>query len=398
MSYAAGNSRIQASLEQHIHSGALPGAVALVSFREEVRAFALGRKASTSEQPMQRDSIFRISSMSKPITAAAALLLVDRGVLSLDEPIQRWLPELADRRVLRSLNGPLTDTVRVVRPVTVRDLLSSTDGFGQLYGSPAEYPIIAAALDAGIRMGPPAPASQPEPDEWLNRLGNLPLMQQPGDSFLYDTASDVLSVLTARAAGTDFATFLRENMFQPLGMHDTGFTVPPEQQSRLVSAYTPDAVTGSPVLTDDPQTGQWSTTPAFPSGAGGLVSTCDDYLAFALMLLNDGRAGTQQILKPDTARLMIRDSLSTGQKSRSMEIPLDFRTHTWGLGMAVVTAHDQIWPVGSYGWTGGLGTQWTTDPQRQMIAIVMTQVAMTSPDSGQVFDDFSAAVQAADQS
>src|SRR5690625_261732 len=196
--------RIRAALEPYMQRTAVPGVAAAISYRDEVHVLALGTLALTSAEPVQRDSLFRISSMTKPVTAAAALLLVHRGVITLDEPIERLLPELADRRVLRQLNSPLTDTVPADRPVTVRDLLTFTDGFGQLYRSPTDHPIVAAALSAGLRMGPPAPASQPAPDDWLAQLGSLPLMQQPGHSFLYDTAYDVLSVLIARAAGTDF--------------------------------------------------------------------------------------------------------------------------------------------------------------------------------------------------
>lgn len=384
--------RIQVAVEPHLNSGVLPGFSAVVSQHGSVRSHVFGSMSLTSGVPMLRDSIFRISSMSKPITAAAALILADRGVISLDEPIHRFVPELSDRKVLRNLNSPLADTVPAARAVLVRDLLNYTDGFGQLYGSPTDYPILAAALDLGLRMGPPEPGAQSATEEWLARLGTLPLMRQPGHSWLYDTAADVLSVLIARAAGTDVATFLHENLFEPLGMRDTSFSVPTEKLHRLVSAYTPDAATGLLAFTDDPITGQWSTAPAFSSGAGGLVSTCDDYLAFATMLLNQGRAHTELILSPASVKLMTTDSLTERQKSRSAAIPLDFRTHSWGSGLSVVTAEDQIWQRGTYGWTGGLGTFWVTNPHEQLVAIAMTQVAMTSPDSGQLFDDFSRAV------
>lgn len=382
--------RIRAALEPYMQRTAVPGVAAAISYRDEVHVLALGTLALTSAEPVQRDSLFRISSMTKPVTAAAALLLVDRGVITLDEPIERLLPELADRRVLRQLNSPLTDTVPADRPVTVRDLLTFTDGFGQLYRSPTDHPIVAAALSAGLRMGPPAPASQSAPDDWLAQLGSLPLMRQPGHSFLYDTAYDVLSVLIARAAGTDFATFLQDNLFEPLGMVDTSFSVPASKVHRLAAAYTPGS-TGLE-LTDDPRTGQWASEPAFHSGAGGLVSTCDDYLKFARMILNQGRTGSQQLLSPAAVRLMTTDAMSPVQKSRSATIPLDFSTHTWGMGLALVTAPKQLWPQSSYGWTGGLGTHWMTDPQAEVVAVIMTQVAMTTPDSTQLFDDFARAV------
>ena len=384
--------KVQAALAPYVTSGAVPCVAGIIRQRGEVQALALGTHSLTADESVQRDSIFRISSMTKPITAAAALILVDRGVITLDEPIDRLLPELADRRVLRDLNSPLDDTVAAERPVTVRDLFSFTDGFGQLYQSPADYPILRAALDMGLRMGPPAPASQPAADEWLERLASLPLMQQPGRSWLYDTAADVLGTLIERASGSDFATFLQENLFEPLDMPDTSFSVSADNIHRFVTAYTPEPETGRLMMSDDPGSGQWSRKPAFSSGAGGLVSTCDDYLAFATMILNRGRAGTQQVLSPESVRLMTEGSLNSAQRSRSGPIPLDMARHTWGMGVSVVTSGDQLWPPGSYGWTGGLGTSWTTSPQDGVIAIVMTQVAMTTPASTQLFDDFSSAV------
>lgn len=333
--------------------------------------------------------------MTKPVTAAAALMLVDRGVIELDEPVRQLVPELAERMVLQTLASPLTDTVPAVRDVTVRDLLTFTDGFGQLFASPAEYPILAAALEAGIRMGPPAPAAQPAPEAWLARLASLPLMKQPGDSFLYDTAYDVLSVLIARAAGADPGTFLQQNLFEPLGMPDTSFSVPAGKLHRFVSAYAPQSA--GLELTDDPETGQWSREPAFESGAGGLVSTCDDILAFAAMLFNDGEHDGRQLLSAESVRLMTTDALSSAQKSRSLNIPLDFSAGTWGMGVSIVTRSGQRWPPGSYGWSGGLGTHWMTDPGSGTIAVVMTQVELTSPASTRLFDDFSAAVLARGQ-
>lgn len=388
------NARIRSALEPHLDSGAIPGIVTLVARQDEVHALALGQMSLSSDEPMRRDSIFRISSMTKPISAAAALILVDREIISLDEPVQRLLPELTGRRVLRRLDSLLTDTVPARRPVTVRDLLTFTDGFGQLYGSPTDFPILAAALENNLRMGPPAPASQPAEDEWLKRLGSLPLMKQPGQAFLYDTAYDVLSVLIARAAGTDFTTFLQRNLFEPLGMTDTSFSVPAGAAHRLVSAYTP--VAGGLELTDEPLTGQWSSEPAFASGAGGLVSTSDDYMAFTRMLLNQGRSDSHQVLSPAAVRLMTTDSLSDSQKSHSLIIPLDFSFGTWGMGVSIITSPGQIWPPGSYGWTGGLGTFWLTHPHDRVVAVAMTQVALTSPDSTRLFDDFSDAVLASD--
>lgn len=380
--------RIRSVLEPHVASGSIPGVVTLVSRRGEVHVQALGLMSLESAEPMSQDAIFRISSMTKPVTAAATLMLIEQGTISLDDPIGRWLPELAAQRVLRSLNSQLDDTEPAGRTIKVRDLLSFTSGFGQLYGPPHKYPILQESLELGIRMGPPAPELQPEPDEWLRRLASLPLMQQPGHSWLYDTAYDVLGILVARASGMPFATFLHERVFEPLGMRDTAFFVPPDKQHRLATAYWPDSAANSLGVSDDPLSGQWSREPRFNSGAGGLVSTCNDYLAFANMLLGQGTYDGGKLLSAESVKLMTSDSLTAAQKSRSGAIPLDFSTHTWGMGLAVATADGQEWPEGSYGWSGGLGTTWDSNPQDGLIAICLTQVAMASPTSMRVFEDF----------
>ena len=230
--------------------------------------------------PMRRDTIFRISSMTKPVTAVATMILVEECKLRLDEPVDRLLPELADRRVLRAVDGPLDDTVPANRPITVRDLLTFRMGFGMVMAMPGTSPIQDAPHEVMLGQGPPHPSKTPAPDEWIRRLGTLPLMHQPGERWMYNTGSDVLGVLIARASGQPFETFLRERIFEPLGMKDTGFSVPAAELDRLATSYWTDPETGALELHDEPD-GQWSRPPAFPSGAGGLVSTVDDYLAFA---------------------------------------------------------------------------------------------------------------------
>ncbi len=182
---------------------------------------------------MRRDTIFRITSMTKPVTAAAAMILVEECKLRLDEPVDRLLPELADRKVLKRIDGPLDDTVPAHRPITVRDLLTFRMGFGLILGPQDKYPILKAASEQGIMVGPPKPPTLHAPDEWMRRFGTLPLMHQPGEKWLYNTASDVLGVLVARAAGQRLETFLRERIFEPLSMQDTDFSVPAEKLDRL---------------------------------------------------------------------------------------------------------------------------------------------------------------------
>ena len=276
----------------YVERGELSGLVTLVSRRGEVHVDAIGTKAVGERDPMRRDTIFRIASLTKPITAVAAMILVEECTMRLDEPVDRWLPELANRRVLKRLGGPVDDTVPARRPITVRDLLTFRLGFGIIMAPPNTYPIQRAASEQQIRQGPPLPQTEPAPDEWIRRLGTLPLLHQPGEKWMYDTGSDVLGVLVARASGRPLETFFRERIFEPLGMKDTGFSVPASALDRLATSYSIHPETGGLELYDEAVGGQWSRSPAFPSGAGGLVSTIDDYLAFGQMMLNGGKHGT----------------------------------------------------------------------------------------------------------
>jgi CubicO group peptidase (beta-lactamase class C family) len=380
--------RMREVLAQHVTSGGVPGLVALVSRRGEVHAEAIGAKAKGGE-PVRRDTIFRIASMTKPITATAAMILIEECKLRLDEPVDRLLPELANRKVLKRLDGPLEQTEPARRPITVRDLLTFRLGFGIVMAPPGTYPIQKAATDLQIRMGPPHPHEQPAPDEWIRRLGTLPLMYQPGERWLYDTGSDVLSVLVARAAGKPLETFFRERIFDPLGMKDTSFSVPANKLGRLATSYAPNPQTGALEVYDKTEGGDWSRPPAFPSGAGGLVSTVDDYLAFGQMLLNHGKLGRERILSRASVETMTTDQLTAAQKSVSGLLPGYFGTHGWGLGVSVVTRRaDLAATPGRYGWDGGLGTSWYNDPREQLVGILLTQRAWTSPIPPPVCQDF----------
>src|SRR5204863_2774326 len=177
--------------------------------------------------------------------------LVDDGRMRLDEPVDRLLPELAGRRVLRRLDGPLDDTVPATRPIHLRDLLTFTMGFGLVFGPPDRYPIVAATNALDLGQGLPSPATPPRPDEWIRRLGTLPLVHQPGERWMYNTGSDVLGVLIARASGQSFETFLRDRIFEPLGMNDTGFSVPAGKRERFATSYWTNSETDALELNDD---------------------------------------------------------------------------------------------------------------------------------------------------
>src|SRR5271169_3249447 len=222
-------SRLHDAMAGYVERGEVPGLVALISRRGETHVETLGTKALGGTDPVQRDAIFRIASMTKPVTAAAAMILVEECKLRLDEPVDRLLPELANRKVLKRLDGPLDETVPANRPITVRDLLTFRMGFGIVMAPPGTYPIQKAFRELLLGQGPPQPQTPPAPDEWIRRFGTLPLMHQPGEKWMYHTGSDVLGVLIARASGQPFETFLRERLLEPLGMKDTGFNVPTSQ-------------------------------------------------------------------------------------------------------------------------------------------------------------------------
>jgi CubicO group peptidase (beta-lactamase class C family) len=348
---------------------------------------AIGAQAASGSAPMRRDTIFRIASMTKPVTAAAAMILVEECTLRLDEPVDRLLPELANRAVLTRLEGPLEDTVPANRPITVRDLLTFRMGFGQPFAPPDAYPIQKAANDLQIGMGPPNPSAMPAPDEWLRCLGSLPLMHQPGESWMYNTGSDVLGVLIARASGKPLETFLRERIFEPLGMKDTAFSVPAEKLDRFATSYWTNYQTGAFEVYDDPASGQWSRAPAFPAGGGGLVSTVDDYLAFGQMMLNKGRYGGERILSRPSVELMTTNQLTPEQQAAGSGFLGENRG--WGFGVAIVTRRDDVAAVpGRYGWDGGLGTSWCSDPTEELVGVLLTQSGWTSPSPPAVWLDF----------
>jgi CubicO group peptidase (beta-lactamase class C family) len=379
---SAGLEHLHAVAEAHVGEARVPGLVALVASGAQVHVEALGT-LSVPGPAVARDSIFRIASTTKPITAAATLALVGEGLVNLDEPVDRLVPELAHRQVLRRMNGPLDDTVAAKRAVTAGDLLTFTFGFGmamEMFSSPTPWPIVQAAnaLHLGT-IGPPEPDAQPYPEIWIGNLGSLPLLAQPGERWLYNTGAQVLGVLLTRAAGEPFADVLRTRIFDPLAMADTGFWT--TQTQRLATAYrpTPDAL----VVWDEPD-GAWSHPPAFGDGAAGLVSTADDLLAFARMLLRGGGA----VLSADAVRAMTSDQLTLAQKAHGGLVPDFFTGRSWAFGQSV-------WDSGAYGWDGGLGTSWLVDPSCDLIVIVLTQRMSERAQAPKVHGDIQAAAYAA---
>ncbi len=374
-------------MADHVEHGGVPGLVTLVCRRGEVHVDSIGTLAAGGSEPMRRDTIFRIASMTKPITAAAAMILVEECRLRMDDPVDRWLPELANRRVLRAIDSPLDDTVPANRPLTLRDLLTFRFGLGAIMAAPNSYPIQQAMDEAGIAPSPHLPTCTP--DEFMQRFADLPLLHQPGEQWLYDSGADMLGVLIARVSGQTFGVFLRERIFDPLGMKDTGFSVPEAKLDRLPTCYEKDPATGRLTIFDPVRGGRFVIPPAFESGAGGLVSTVDDYLAFCQMMLTRGRHGNERILSRLSVELMTTDHLTPAQKAASPFSPGFWDNRGWGFGMAIVTRRESLADVpGRFGWDGGFGTSAYTDPKEELIGILMTQRLMESPVPPPVFQDF----------
>jgi CubicO group peptidase (beta-lactamase class C family) len=382
-------SGVRAVLAPYVERGEVPGVVAAVLRDNKEQSFdVLGSKAAGTGAAMERDSIFRVASLSKPVTAVAAMMLVEAGKLSLDEPVDRLLPELARRKVLARLESPLDDVVPAKRAITVRDLLTFRMGFGMVLAAPGTYPVQKAADDLKLGQGKPAPQTPPAPDEWLRRFAMLPLMHQPGEKWMYHTGADVLGVLIARASGQAFDVFLRERLFGPLGMHDTDFSVPVDKLPRFTTSYLANPQTGALELYDAPD-GQWSRPPAFPSGGGGLVSTVPDFLQFSRFMLGRGTLGGARLLSPESIQLMTSDALTPDNKAQGGLVPGFFDRHSWTLGMSVVTAKDELdRNPGTYGWDGGLGTAWYADPTTNSAGILFSQRSSTSPEPPPMFKDF----------
>jgi CubicO group peptidase (beta-lactamase class C family) len=379
---AAGLKGLHAAAERHVGDEKVPGLVALVARGGQVHVEALGRLA-VGGPAVARDSIFRIASTTKPITAAVTLALAAEGRIGLDEPADRLLPELAGRRVLRRMDGPLEDTAPAERAITTRDLLTFTFGFGmvgEMFAAAQPWPVVAAAHELRLAtIGPPDPPVPPDPDTWIAALGSLPLLAQPGERWMYNTGAQVLGVLAARAAGQPFAEVLKTRIFEPLGMSDTGFWT--ADTHRLATAYQP--APGGLAVLDQPG-GKWSRPPEFGDGAAGLVSTADDLLAFAQMLLGGG----PPVLPPAAVRAMTTDQLTPAQKALGGLLPGFFDGRSWGFCQAVYDS-------GAFGWDGGLGTSWLVDPSRDLTVIVLTQRMFESPDPPQVHRDIQAAAYAA---
>lgn len=359
---------LRKAMATRVESGEFPGIVTLVARGDDVTVETIGVTRIGGDEPMRRDTPFRITSMTKPIMAAAAMTLVEEGLIDLEEPVERRLPELAGQRVLRSWDAELDDTVPRERQVTVDDLLTFRLGHGMIVEPEFDppVPVVRRGTELELMFGPPDPPSPFGPDEWVRRFASLPLISQPGEKWMYNTGSLVLGALLSRATGQPLGRVLAERVFEPLRMSDSAFSLPADRAARLPAQYMGDE---NGVLKENTATAseRWLEEPPFPSGAGGLASTVDDYLTFARMMLNGGVHGGTRILSEHSVQLMTTNHL-TPEQIKSGGMLLGGGGFGFGFGMSVQAD-------GRYGWSGGYGSDWFNDPRQGLIAIAMTQVS-----------------------
>ena len=377
-----GTDALHGALARHVETGSMPGLAALVACGDDVHVEVIGNLDFGAAAPMGRDTIFRIASLTKPIAGVAAMLLVQDGAMSLDDTVERWLPELGDRRVLRTLEADLDDTVPADRPITVEDVLAFRLGYGTVLAAPGTYPIQRAENELGLKtFAEPWPPPSLTPDEWIAGMATLPLMHQPGAAWRYNTGAQVAGVLIERVAGAPLADVLQERVFEPLGMVDTAFFVPAGKRHRFATQYAPDPQTGELRLLDRPE-GWWATAPAMPNGAGWLVSTLDDMWAFSRMMASGGGG----LLAPESLQQMTLDRMTAVDRAENKIFVGDHSG--WGLMMSVPAGDGATGVPGGFGWEGGTGTSWRTDPATGLTGILLTQRAMASPEPPPVMTDF----------
>lgn len=372
---ADGLKRLSETLQGYAERDEVAGLVgAIYRHGELVQVDTAGWRDREARAPMMRDTVFRLASMTKPIVTAAALQLVEQGVIGPSDPVDRWLPELADRKVMRDPSGSPEDVEPATRPITLEDLLTYRFGLGWGRSSLGPQLMALTADPVASVLGIPG-AERLAPAAWMRRLGEFPLIAQPGVLWRYHTASDVLGVLIARITGQTLETVLAERIFGPLGMVDTGFVVPQEKRERLAVLYARD---GS--VLDHPDSTAWAKEPLFASGGAGLVSTVADYSRFARMLLGGGELDGARILSRATVEAMWRDYLTPEQRAVPPFNPPLGQTmwdeQGFGYGLRVRTEQSGIGPaLGTVSWPGGLGTSWIADPVNDLVALIFVQTA-----------------------
>jgi CubicO group peptidase (beta-lactamase class C family) len=363
--------RLDTVVRERVAAGEAAGAVVLLERKGEVHVAVSGAQELASGAPMRRDSIFRVASMTKPIVAVTALSLLEEAKIRLDDPLDRFLPELAGRKVLRDPQGPLADTVPAERSLTLRDLLTFRAGIGTVFLNEGVYPLQTAIVAAQIEAS--AVPHDLSPEEMLKRYAALPMMHQPGTVWRYHNAYDLLGILVARVAGKPLDEVIAERVTGPLGMKDTSFHVPDDELARLTTAYQLDRKTKKLEHFGEGPSAS-SHRSVRPAGAVGLFSTADDMLAFGQMLRHDGKLGKTRILARPTVEAMRTDQIPEAQKAVSPFFNGFWDSRGWGFGVSMVTRRSSpSASPGRFGWDGALGTTWYSDPREDMTALLMTQ-------------------------
>ena len=354
------------SITRAVDAGLLSGAVTLVWHRGEVlQVNEIGYRDVEANLPMQRDTIFRIASMTKPVTVAAAMALAEEGKLSLSDPVTRWLPEMADMRVLVDPTGPLDRTVAASRPITIDDLMTHRSGLA--YAFSVVGPISRAYAQVSLRQ---------DQDHWLAEVAGLPLVHQPGERLTYSQSTEVLGVILSRVEGKSLQDVLQERIFEPLGMTDTGFFISPEQRGRAATMYRLDE---NSRLQHDAMGPIPVREPRFCQGGASLVSTADDYLRFARMLLGGGELEGARVLSEGSVRSMRTDRLTEEQKRQPFLGAPFWVGRGFGLNLSVVTDPAKSAQLfgpggpGTFSWPGAYGTWWQADPANDLILIYLIQ-------------------------
>ena len=365
--------RIRDTLRRHVDAGRLPGLVAAISRRGVEHVEAIGTLGFDRSAPMQPDTIFRLASVTKPITAVAAMILIEECKLRLDDPVDRFLPELANRKVLRTIDSELDDTVPAKRPITARDLLTFRSGYGEVGFLSPTCPLQRALIEARLPLSTltfPGTA-----DDFMECLGRLPLANQPGERWLHHMSAEILGVLIARASGVSLSKFMRERIFEPLGMKDTGFTVPQKQLDRVATCYRTDPSSGEISVFAELGPDLLARPCTFESGGGDqMVSTVDDLLAFGRMLLNRGACGKERLLSRLSVELMATDQLTAEQKAASPFFENFWDSRGWGMGVSIVTRRDDVSAVpGRFGWDGAFSTSLYVDLHEDLVGVLMAQ-------------------------
>ncbi len=373
--------RIDAFLDRkYVQPGRLPGTLTMVARKGEVAHVGVRGHADVERgKPLAEDTIFRIYSMTKPVTSVAFMQLVEQGLVALDDPVHRYIPEWRDLAVFAAgTHRTGFQTTPVTRPMQIVDLLRHTSGL--TYGFQLRSNVDAAYRAA--KIGEIEKAG--DLDSFISGLAKLPLEFSPGTKWNYSVATDVLGYLVQKISGRRFEDYLRDEFFVPLGMTDTGFEVPAGQEARLAACYQPSR-DGKIALIDDPEKSSYLTPPSFISGGGGLVSTAGDYLKFCQMLLDGGTAGGRRYISRKTLELMTANHLPGGVDLPALSISLfsesNYAGVGFGLGFAVTLDPAKTLIPGSAGefsWGGAASTSFWIDPKEELIGIFMTQLIPSS--------------------